>query len=63
MPHEDYPNLYSEDEILFTKSSQLNRHTYMEMAFDDVYIINGKEKLYFSEKAELRYDTNEIWMF
>ena len=58
LPHEDYPNLYSEDEILFTKSSQLNRHTYMEMTFDDVYIINDKEKIYFSEKAELRYDTN-----
>ena len=58
LPHEDYPNLYSEDEILYTKSSPLNRHTYMEMEFDDVYIFNDNEKLYFYKKVELRYDTN-----
>ena len=61
LPHEDYPNLYSEDDLLFTGSNTLSRLSYMEMKFDKVYIIEKDVYIsYYNENAELRYDSNII---
>ena len=61
LPHEDYPNLYSEDDLLFTKSNALSRLSYMEMKFDKVYIReNNADIHYYNEQAELRLDSNII---
>lgn len=60
LPHEDYPNLYSEEDLAFTKSNQLSRTSYMEMKFDNVYIINNDNKVNYSIEAELRYDSKII---
>lgn len=60
LPHEDYPNLYSENDLCFTKSNQLFRTSYMEMKFDKIYIKNGSLTINFNVNVELRYDTKII---
>ena len=60
LPHEDYPDIYSEDDLFYTPSIQLSRLSYMEMRFDTVYINNKDDKIFFNTLAELRYDTNII---
>ena len=60
-PHEDYPNLYSEDGLLFTQSNALSRFSYMEMKFNKVYIRENNAFIYYyNELAELRFDSNII---
>ena len=60
LPHEDYPNIYSEDNLYYTPSVQLSRLSYMEMKFDKVYINNNENKILLNTQAELRYDSNII---
>ena len=60
LSHEDYPDIYSEDDLYYTQSIQLSRLSYMEMRFDSVYINNKEDKINFNTLAELRYDTNII---
>ena len=60
LPHEDNPSLFSEDDLFYTASNQFSRYTYMELKFDKVYTMEGKNKIYFKEDAELRYDSNII---
>ena len=60
LPHEDYPDLYSEKDLFYTKSNQLSRSTFMEMKFDKVYIINDDKTINFNTDVELRYDSKII---
>jgi len=60
LPHEDYPYLYSEDNLYITNSNPSTRLTYMEMKFDKIYIINNDTKIYFANEAEFRYDSKII---
>lgn len=60
LPHEDYPDSFSEKDLLYTKSNQLSRSTFMEMKFDKVYIINDDKTINFNVDAELRYDSKII---
>ena len=60
LPHEDYPNIYSEDDLYYTQSIQLTRLSYMEMRFDSVYFNNKEDKIFLNTLAELRYDSNII---
>ena len=60
-PHEDYPNLYSDYDLLFTQSNSLSRFSYMEMKFNKVYIRENNALIYYyNELAELRFDSNII---
>ena len=62
LPHEDYPNLYSENDLLFTKSNQLTRTSFMEMKFDKIYVIdsNNNNTISFYDNVELKYDSKII---
>lgn len=60
LPHEDYPYLYSEENLFYTNSNPLTRLSYMEMKFDKIYIIYNNTKISFNNDVELRYDSKII---
>ena len=73
LPHEDYPNRYSENELAYVKCSANDFVIYWEMAFDKIYINNNTHnsdiddksdndgKVYFENKIEFKFDSNLIF--
>lgn len=64
-PHEDYPLNYLENDLMVTNSYISSIIEFMQIKFNEVYTIENKdeyeEEIYFSEEAELLYDSNLIF--
>lgn len=62
--HEDYPNLFSEDDLFFTNSFTYTGKEFMQMKFTKIYTIDNinEEKIQneYNTQVELSYDSNVI---
>ena len=74
LPHEDYPNKYSYDDLVYTKCSSNDFVIYWEMKFDKIYVNNNTYKnsgiddksnddgkVNFENKIDFKFDSNLIF--
>ena len=64
LPHEDYPSLYSEEDLMFTSSLVVTGKEFMQMKFTKIYTVDTEkgqnETNEFYTWVELSYDSNII---